>query len=48
MSLKLSSLPVNEMAMQNVRQHHFPEPCGRRGALWEKLAHRGSGNGNTL
>jgi hypothetical protein len=31
MSLNCSSLSVNETAMQNVRQHHFSEPCGGRG-----------------
>jgi hypothetical protein len=34
-------MSVNEMAMQTVWQHHFPEPCGGGGALWDKLAHRG-------
>jgi hypothetical protein len=38
---------MNETATQNIWQHHFLEPCVERrgkGALWDKLAHRGSGN----
>jgi hypothetical protein len=34
---------MKEMVMQNVCQHHFPEACGGRWTLWDKLAHRGSG-----
>ncbi len=41
-------MSVNKAAMQNVWQHHFPEPCGGRGALRDILAHRASGNSNTL
>jgi hypothetical protein len=40
-------MSVNKTATQNVWQHHFPEPGGRRGVMWEKLAHRGSGS-NTV
>jgi hypothetical protein len=29
-------MSVNEMATQNVWQHHFPEPCGERVVLWDK------------
>jgi hypothetical protein len=29
--------------MQNVRQHHFPEPWGEGGIVGQ-IAHRGSGN----
>jgi hypothetical protein len=40
------SMSVNEMATQNVWQHHFLEPCGGgRGALRGKLANRGSEKG---
>jgi hypothetical protein len=35
-------MSVNKMAMQDVQQHHFV-PLGG-GMLWEKRAHRGSGN----
>jgi hypothetical protein len=30
-------MSVNKTAAQNVRQHHFPEPCGGKGLLWDKL-----------
>jgi hypothetical protein len=34
MSSDFSSMSVNEMVMQKVWQHHFPEPCGGGGLLW--------------
>jgi hypothetical protein len=30
-------MSVNKRATQNVWQHHFPEPCGGKGLLWDKL-----------
>ncbi len=33
---------------QNIWQHHFVEPCGGGGALWNKLTLRVSGNSHTL
>ncbi len=33
-------MSVNETATQNVWQHHFPEPGGGGGWLWDKLANR--------
>jgi hypothetical protein len=39
---------MNQTALQNGWQHHFPEPWGGGEALWAKLAHRGSGNGHTF
>jgi hypothetical protein len=33
-----SRMSVNQMAMQSIQQHHFPEPWGRGGGLWDKLA----------
>jgi hypothetical protein len=36
------------MTMQNIWQHHFPQPYRGRGVLMDKLAHGGSGNSNTF
>jgi hypothetical protein len=28
-------MSANQMATQNVWQHHFPQPCGGMAELWE-------------